>query len=130
MSEIITQTVSKTDGDDNDCIVSLELLGDPCGNNAQISFDPKSHGLSADFQLTKFSDPRRKSLQLERQERQSLLDLFHEKEVIFSMQNNIDKDFYNGNNYHQSLLRHYSPIINSFAFTRFIYQKLYILSAS
>jgi len=92
MSEIITQTVSKTDDDDNDCIISLELLADPCGNNAQIPFDPKSHGLSADFQLTKFSDPRRKSLQLERQERQSLLDLFHGKEVIFLMRNSIGRE--------------------------------------
>lgn len=102
MSEIITQTVAKTDGDDNDCIISLELLGDSCANNAQIPFNPESHGLSADFQLTKFSDPRRKSLQLERQERQSLLNLFHGK-VIFSMQNRIGrKDFYKQNNYRQS----------------------------
>lgn len=87
MSEIITtQAVAKKEDDEGDRIVNLELLGDPCAN-APIPFDPESHGLSADFQLTKFADPLRKSLQLERQERQSLLDLFDEKdgkEVILS----------------------------------------------
>lgn len=83
MSEIITQTVARKEDDEADRIINLELLGDPCGN-MPIPFDPESHGLSADFQLTKFADPLRKSLQLERQEEQSLLELFDEKEVIFT----------------------------------------------
>jgi len=81
MSEIITQTVTKKNG--NEGAVNPELLDDPCGN-VQISFDPESHGLAADFRLTKFSEKGRKSLQLERQERHLLLDLVHGKEVIFS----------------------------------------------
>lgn len=81
MSEITTQTVARKEDDEGDRIINLELLGDPCGN-AQIPFDPESHGLSADFQLTKFADPLRKNLQLERQERQSLLDLLDGKKVI------------------------------------------------
>jgi hypothetical protein len=83
MSEIITQTVAKKEGDEDDRTVSLELLGDLCGG-AQIPFDPESHGLPVDFRLTKFSDTRKTNLQLERQERESLLDLFQRKEVIFS----------------------------------------------
>jgi len=83
MSEIITQTVTKKNGNEGDRTVNPELLDNPCGN-VQIPFDPESHGLAADFRLTKFSDPWRKSLQLERQERQLLLDLVRGKEVIFS----------------------------------------------
>jgi len=83
MSEIITQTVTKKNGNEGDRTVNPELLDDPYGN-VQIPFDPESHGLAADFRLTKFSDPWSKSLQLERQERQLLLDLVHGKEVIFS----------------------------------------------
>lgn len=62
--------------------VSLEFLDNSC-DNVQIPFDPESYRLAADFQLTKFGDPRRNSLQLERRERQLLLDLFHGKEVVF-----------------------------------------------
>lgn len=35
------------------------------------------------IRLTKFGDPRRKCLQLEQEEKQLLLDLFHGKELIF-----------------------------------------------
>lgn len=86
MSEIITQAVAKKEDDEGDRIVNLELLGDLCAN-AQIPFDPASHGLSADFQLTKFTDPLRKSLQLEREEKQSLLDLFDGKKEVISTRN-------------------------------------------
>ncbi|XP_067205171.1 inactive selenide, water dikinase-like protein [Linepithema humile] len=78
MSEIITQTVTRKK-DKDDRTVSLELLDDLCGG-AQIPFDPESHGLPADFRLTKFNDSRKTSLQSERQERESLLDLFQRKE--------------------------------------------------
>lgn len=63
-------------------VVSLELLGDPCDNLQGFPFDPERHGLPADFQLTKFADSRRKSLLLDRQERQLLLDLLDVKKVI------------------------------------------------
>jgi hypothetical protein len=81
MSEIITQTVTRKNDDEGDGIVSLELLGDPC-DNVQVPFNPERHGLPADFQLTKFGDLRKKSLLLDRQERQLLLDLLNVKKVI------------------------------------------------
>lgn len=74
--------MAKKEGDESDRAVSLELLDDGLCSGAQIPFDPESHGLPADFRLTRFSDTRKTNSQLERQERESLLDLFQGKEVI------------------------------------------------
>lgn len=81
MSAIIAQTVAKKEGDEDDRTASLELLDDLYGG-ARTPFDPESCGLPADFRLTKFSDSRKTNPQLERRERESLLDLFQRKEVI------------------------------------------------
>lgn len=73
------QTVAERD---DNRILTLDPVDKSC-DNVQIPFNPESHRLSADFRLTSFVDPRKKSLQLEREERQSLLNLFNETEVIF-----------------------------------------------
>lgn len=82
MSEIITQTVTrKNDDEDDDMVGTLEFLGEPC-DNVHVPFNPERHGLPADFQLTKFSDSRRRSLLLDRQDRQLMVNLLDVKEVI------------------------------------------------